>query len=191
MNKLNLILDSELCANLLSALLHSLWQGLVIAGFLLLYLKSKKSQNANFRYTASLIALVSVVICLFFTCSILNYEPAIPGNNPVITEFHEKIGTPTIQQENNLSTIEYVESENISTESTSTGFNWKPPVFALWFTGVLIMMFRAIYIMVGGTKLQLQCKTHHRLPQSPSSACWRRHERAFFLPSELPYVRWC
>ena len=145
MNKLNLILDSQLCANLLSALLHSLWQGFVIAGLLLFYLKSKKSQNANSRYTASLIALASVVVCLFFTWSILNYEPAIDAIDPVISEFHGEIDTSTIQQKNNLSTIQYIKSENISAEPISTNFNWKPPIFALWLTGVAVMLLRAIY----------------------------------------------
>ena len=76
MSQLNMILENEMCANLLSALLHSLWQGLIIAGILLLYLRSKAAQNANTRYTASLIALSSILVCLFFTWSILNYEPA-------------------------------------------------------------------------------------------------------------------
>ncbi len=76
MSQLNMILQSELCANLLSALLHSLWQGLIIAGILLLYLKSKAAQNANSRYRASLAALSSILVCLLFTWSILNYKPA-------------------------------------------------------------------------------------------------------------------
>ena len=66
MSQLKMILDSELCANLLSALLHNLWQGLIIAGILLLYLRSKASQNANTRYTASVAALFSIIVSFLY-----------------------------------------------------------------------------------------------------------------------------
>ncbi len=153
MSQLNIILESQLCANLLSALLHSLWQGLIIAGILLLYLRSKAAQNANTRYIASLVALSSILVCLLFTWSILNYEPAVTiEENTAITESQVQTRTVTAEPQRNQSAITHPEIQN-----TSTSFNWKPPVIGLWLTGVLIMLFRAIYIIAGGAKLQIQC----------------------------------
>ncbi|MBN2589467.1 MAG: M48 family metalloprotease [Sedimentisphaerales bacterium] len=153
MDQLNMILQSESCMNLLSALLHSLWQGLIIAGMLLLYLKSKAAQNANTRYTVSLIALSFILICLLFTWSILNYEPASTiEENTVTTESAAQIDTALVEHQNNQPAITHTE-----TQYTSTSFNWKPPVIGLWLTGMLIMLFRAIYIIAGGAKLQVQC----------------------------------
>ena len=153
MDQLNMILQSELLLNLLSALLHSLWQGLIIAGILLLYLRSKSARNANTRYTASLLALSSILICLFFTWSILNYKPA-PAieENTNINKPQAAIETVTPESQNNIQTAIHTEIQN-----TSSNFNWKPPVIGLWLAGMLIMLFRAIYIIAGGAKLQVQC----------------------------------
>ncbi|MEJ2649805.1 MAG: M56 family metallopeptidase [Sedimentisphaerales bacterium] len=154
MNQLNLILDNELCANLLSALLHSLWQGLVIGGILFVYLRFKAAQDANKRYTASVVALFSMLVCLLFTWSILNYEPAPTSQDTAATQSSEQINTVAAQPRNNSAQVNPPGMQNIS-----TSFNWKPPVIGLWLTGVMIMLFRAIYIIAGGAKLQIQCKT--------------------------------
>ncbi|MBN1973932.1 MAG: M48 family metalloprotease [Sedimentisphaerales bacterium] len=153
MSYLNTILESELCGNLLLALLHSLWQGLIIAGMLLLYLKSRSAQNANTRYTASLLALSSILVCLLLTWSILNYEPAPTiHKNTVTNESSAQIEAVVTESQNNVPKTNHTEIHSIS-----TGFNWKPPVIGLWLTGVLIMLFRAIYIIAGGARLQVQC----------------------------------
>jgi beta-lactamase regulating signal transducer with metallopeptidase domain len=154
MSQLNMILESELCANLLSALLHSLWQGLIIAGILFLYLRYKASQDANKRYTASVVALFSLLVCLLFTWSILNYEPAPISQDIVPARTAEQVNTIAAQPQTDSLPVNPPAMQNIS-----TSFNWKPPLIGLWLTGVLIMLFRAIYIIAGGAKLQIQCKT--------------------------------
>ena len=153
MSHLNMIIQSELCTNLLSALLHSLWQGLIITGILLLYLKSKATQNANTRYAASLVALFSILVFLFVTWSILNYKPAQPDIDTFTPGTSTQINTTAIQRQIGSTPINHNETQNIS-----TSFTWKLPVISLWLTGVLIMLFRAIYIITGGAKLQLHCK---------------------------------
>jgi len=155
MNQLKVLLESELCANLLSALLHSLWQAIIIAGLLLLYLRSKTAQRANSRYTASIIALIAIVICLLFTWSILNYEPAATLETTVATESSGQKITPADRSENILSGAGPKEVEIVS--ANSAGFNWKSWIMCLWLTGVVIMLFRTIYIIVGGAKLKFQC----------------------------------
>ncbi len=153
MDQLNIFLQSQLCTNLLFALLHSLWQGLIIAGILLLYLKSKSAQSASKRYSASLLALASILICLLFTWSILNYEPASTiEENTVTTEPAAQVNSGAIESQNNIQP-----ANNTETQNTSSDFNWKPPIIGLWLTGMLIMLFRAIYIIAGGAKLQVQC----------------------------------
>ena len=122
MSQINMILESEMCANLLSALLHSLWQGLIIAGILLLYLRLNPGKNSNTRYTVSLIALSSIFICLLFTWSILNYEPiSINQENIAATESQVQTNTLVAESQNNLSVITHTEIQN-----PSSNFNWKP-----------------------------------------------------------------
>ena len=112
-----MIIESEMCANLLSALLHSLWQGLIIAGILLLYLRLNPCKNSNTRYTVSLIALSSIFICLLFTWSILNYKPA-PAieNNTIINVSQIQIDTAATEIPNNSQVINHSEIQNTSTD---------------------------------------------------------------------------
>ncbi len=150
MSQLNMILQSELCANLLSALLHSLWQGLIIAGILFLYLRSKSGHDADRRYTSSLVALFSTLFCLIFTWSFLNYEP-VSASNDTIAKSAEQMITTTAKPAGNSIPINHKEITK-----TATSFNWTPPVIGLWLTGVVIMLLRAIYIIAGGANIQLQ-----------------------------------
>ena len=59
-DKLVALMSSEFCRNLLIALLHTLWQGLVVAGALYVYLRKAPAASVNRRYGASVIALAVV-----------------------------------------------------------------------------------------------------------------------------------
>lgn len=159
MNQLMILLEGDFCGNLLTALLHSLWQGLVIAALLIFHLRTRAAKNANARYTASVIALTAIAICGLFTWAILNYEPAPPRDTPTVTTSHEEITTnfvPTGSNEQN-SSISTIPIASESTPADSVGFNWQLWTVCLWLVGVVVMLFRAVYVMVGGTKLQRQC----------------------------------
>jgi beta-lactamase regulating signal transducer with metallopeptidase domain len=155
MSQLTTILESDICADLLSALLHSLWQGLVIGILLFLFLRSKPAKSANVRYVTSLIALAATVLCVFFTWSILNYKPAPRNDTVSISQTEGVMTAPVVQAQNNITETIPTESKNIQT--AGAGFNWKPYAICLWLIGAIIMLFRAICLVVGGSRLQRQC----------------------------------
>ncbi|MBN2180402.1 MAG: carboxypeptidase regulatory-like domain-containing protein [Sedimentisphaerales bacterium] len=154
------LLENDFCVNLLSALLHSIWQGLVIAALLIFHLRTRPAKNANSRYTASVIALAAIVLCGLFTWAILNYKPAskdtalaAPTSPPEATTV---ITSSNSHEQRNFTDITTKASEN--TPAGSVKSNWRPVVMSLWLIGVVAMLSRSVYIIVGGTKLQRQCK---------------------------------
>jgi beta-lactamase regulating signal transducer with metallopeptidase domain/uncharacterized GH25 family protein len=155
MSQLTAILESDISADLLSALLHSLWEGLVIGIVLFLFLRSKPAKSANIRYVTSLIALTATVLCVFFTWSILNYKPASRNDTVSISQTEGVMTAPVTQVQDNLTATIPAKSKNIPT--AGAGLNWKPYAICLWLTGAIIMLFRAICLVVGGNRLQLQC----------------------------------
>ena len=69
-------MSGRFAADLVSALLHTLWQALVIAGLLYVFLKHTAARNTNLRYGAGVASLVMVVICGLVTWAVLDFDPA-------------------------------------------------------------------------------------------------------------------
>ncbi len=69
-------MSGRFAADLVSALLHTLWQALVIAGLLYVFLKHTAARNTNLRYGAGVASLVLVVICGLVTWAVLDFDPA-------------------------------------------------------------------------------------------------------------------
>ena len=61
--------------DLVLALLHTLWQGAVLAGLLYVVLRLLPARRANARYVISLVALAGVLICALVTCRIVTESP--------------------------------------------------------------------------------------------------------------------
>ena len=160
MNRLIELLDSDACANLLTALLHSLWQALAIAGLLLLFLRSTAAKNSNVRYTAALTALVVILLCGLFTWAILEYESPAATEDPTITHSAKSTVSTTSpagsSEKNALTGAETFEPENLSDGSARS--NWRIWAIGVWLIGVAVMLLRAVYIVVGGARLRRQCR---------------------------------
>ena len=160
MNRLIALLASEFCGNLLTALSYSLWQGLVIAGLLLLFLKSKAAKDANVRYIAGLIALTVIVLCGLFTWAVLDYEPfpvseTLTSNSPseMTTSFSDQIES---NKESNLTREATLETDKYGEGFTES--NWQVWAICVWLIGVVVMLLRAICLVVGGSRLRRQCR---------------------------------
>jgi beta-lactamase regulating signal transducer with metallopeptidase domain len=159
MSRLIVLLGSDLCANLLAALLHSLWQGLVIAALLLLYLRSKGAKDTNVRYIAGLIALTAIVLCGLFTWAILNYEPVPAGETRVTHPSPEQTASAvTVESGGRSDRIEPPAPERDSAARGLAGLNWRAWATCLWLVGVMVMLLRAVCLVVGGSRLPRQCK---------------------------------
>jgi beta-lactamase regulating signal transducer with metallopeptidase domain len=159
MNRLIVLLDSDFCANLLTALLHSLWQAVVIAGALLLFLRSKAAKDANVRYTAGLIGLTTVVLCGLFTWAVLDYEPSPRGETLAGSQSSEKPAATVVRigsaNEGNLVRVETFEPDSSSGGPVES--NWRIWAFCTWLGGAVVMLLRAVGVAVGGNRLRRQC----------------------------------
>ncbi|MHC4539867.1 MAG: M56 family metallopeptidase [Planctomycetota bacterium] len=155
MSSLMELLDSDFCGNLVAALLHSLWQGIAVAGVLLLFLKSRAAKEANARYVAGLVALGAIVLCGLLTWAILDYGPVKPadetsGNQPSETT----VATGTHVESTEADS--FVVSETFAPEGSSprpVESNWQVWLICAWLTGVVVMLLRTVYIAVGGSRL--------------------------------------
>jgi beta-lactamase regulating signal transducer with metallopeptidase domain len=160
MNRLITVLDNDVSASLLTALLHSLWQAVVIAGLLMLFLGSKAAKNSNIRYLAALIALTTILLCGLFTWSVLEYEPPAATEVPSIASSTQETVSTTVpagsSQKNALVGAKTFEPEAASDDSVRS--KWRTWVIGAWLIGVALMLLRAIYIVVGGAKLRRLCR---------------------------------
>jgi len=145
MNRLIVLLDNDFCENLLAALLHSLWQGLVIAALLLLYLRSKGAKDAHVRYAAALIALTAIVLCGLFTWAILDYEPVPAGATRVTHPSPEETAPAvTVESGGRSDRIVTAASERDSSAAGLAKLNWRAWAVCLWLIGVMVMLLRAV-----------------------------------------------
>lgn len=79
MNALARFFDSQFASAMTGALLHTLWQGLVIGLILYAALRTIPAAQSRRRYRLGIAALLAVVVCWLGTFSILRYEPQRPG----------------------------------------------------------------------------------------------------------------
>lgn len=90
MNHLTPLFDSAWVQALGWTLLHSLWQGVVLALLLAAALIILRRQSANVRYLAGVFTLIALLICMSFTFTLF-YTPN-PGaeliNDPASTTFY-------------------------------------------------------------------------------------------------------
>jgi beta-lactamase regulating signal transducer with metallopeptidase domain len=160
MSGLTALLDSDFCENLLMALMHSLWQGLVIAGVLLLFLRSKAAKDASVRYIAGLIGLTVIVLCGLFTWAVLDYGPSVAAETLASAPPSENTTSTEVRVESNgesdLVTVQRLEPD--SSSRVFAGPNWRVLAIFAWLCGVVIMLLRAVCIAVGGSRLRRQSR---------------------------------
>lgn len=159
MNTPAMLLNDAFCRTLIVTLVHTLWQGLLIAGGLYALLRAIPAGTPNKRYGASLIGLAAIMLCGLFTWSILNYVPqnaddgadmvaagseAAPHSPP---EAAASGGTPP--ETRTLAT---------GTEQASTGIQWHVWLTAAWALGAATMLLRAVAVVAGGGRLRGGCR---------------------------------
>lgn len=159
MNRLITLLDNDLCANLATALLHSLWQAVAIAGLLLLFLRSKAAKDSNVRYTAALTSLTAILLCGLFTWAVLESEPAATAEAPSVAFPGKEVVSTTEQVQTgqrNLGVAEALEPEDSWDGSVRS--NWRAWAISVWLIGVAAMLLRVVCTAVGGARLRRRCK---------------------------------
>ena len=156
MAKFLLLLEGPACQHLVTALLHTLWQGAVIAAVLFGILTQLPAAQANKRYIAALAGLCGTVLCGLITWSILNYDPAQPQASPVTT-----VGSmQTLQQEAEsarLLTPPAMAPPTSQSSAKQAGQPWQSWALGVWLMGTVLMLLRMATTLVGARQLRGQC----------------------------------
>ena len=88
-------LRSNIAADLSVALLHTLWQGVIVTSVLFLVLKSISGKRSQLRYRLSIFSLLVIVLCWLGTFSILQYEPAeVEGTEAAVAKVVPAVANP-------------------------------------------------------------------------------------------------
>mgnify|MGYP006285181743 CR=1 FL=1 len=170
MNELVSWVASEACRNLVAALMHTLWQGGLIAMALYAYLRATTAQAANRRYLASIMAMGSIVLCGLLTWSILNYEPTATA--PIAVEerashtsaTRERVEPETTEGPRSAAAKNrqsaFAGQRKITAggkSATAPSGSWQIWAAMVWIVGTVAMLLRALLVMVGGRRLRKRC----------------------------------
>jgi len=156
------IMTSPAVEHLVMTLLHSLWQGALIAGLLWLLLQAIKDRP-NVRYTLSLLGLAVLVVALFATYSTLEQRAdrawfASPAPVPYTTDAATVSTTPP-----SAATSSAAEGRSGSTqqsqpqETHEASVQWQHVLFLLWCAGALLMSIRMVMWLGGVRHLRRRC----------------------------------
>ncbi len=157
-------MSGRFAADLVCALLHTLWQALVIAGLLYVFLKHTAARNTNLRYGAGVTSLALVVICGLVTWAVLDFEPAAA---PVKTSGSQiavpAAGDSVSRNETSASVPANHETSLLpaagSTESARA--SWQATALFVWLAGVVVMLCRTAWTVLGVSRLRRSCRSHH------------------------------
>lgn len=144
---------------LLETLLHSLWQGAVIAILLFAGLKSLAAKRTSTRYAVSLFALF---LCCIGTCITYSILTAKPSHTRSTDE--PSVHMPAYAKTSAVDTERPIEAFNSSkqlsnyrTEPTAINlWKWQKAFFFAWVFGTLIGLVRIFYALRGAVKLRTQ-----------------------------------
>ncbi len=153
MDQLLTLLESSACQHLVTALLHTLWQGAVIAAILFVILARLSAKQANARYLFTVVALCGIVLSGLLTWSILNYVPSHPSfsNPPTASSTH------TIEEEAQSTTLFTPPTSNAPAPQSVTKQPWQTWALGVWLMGTALMLLRMALTLVGARQLRGQC----------------------------------
>lgn len=154
------------------ALLHTFWQGALVAAVLYAVLKAVPARRADLRYGVSVAALLAVVLCAFVTWALLEYRQTLPK-----TQESAELAPAGLHKTEGGAFREDFEAKNkasapavASRDSTPTagpagsgedgnGLSHLAPWAAgVWFVGVALMISRAIVLVIGAGRLRRRCR---------------------------------
>ena len=158
-------LRSDIASDLAISLLHSLWQGIVIAAGLFLLLRNTPGSRSELRYRLSVTALCIIVLGCLATFSILQYEPQAPDPAPTASALTKPIEPETIEQTpvgqaqpDNPAAAQSSEPAITITipaqDSDAAGIGTAGWGMLLWTAGVCVMLGRMFWALAGAARLK-------------------------------------
>jgi beta-lactamase regulating signal transducer with metallopeptidase domain len=144
-------MNSDIFRYLFYALLHSVWLGLLIAGALALYLRGSRPDRAQQRYAVSCAAMLVLVLAVFVTWSVLEYEPAADAASSTSADAANAI--EPITRGPAQSSPSGPDAHTRPSAITPASVNWPLYGLTLWALGVSLMLWRLIYRINASTQL--------------------------------------
>ncbi|MBN1126495.1 MAG: right-handed parallel beta-helix repeat-containing protein [Sedimentisphaerales bacterium] len=170
-----LFFDSTLCMRLAAALLHFIWQGLLVAIVAVIFARFL-GRSSRVRYNIYMFSLMAMVFCVMGTYAFLDdnsgsYDTQIPANPSVLSEStglqesEAVLGSRNEAMENDSrlpseesSKIEATKAPALDVSPIKQGsWNWQilaPYVVAIYWLGVMAMFGRLVIALAGGKRLQ-------------------------------------
>ncbi len=154
-------MSGRFAADLVSALLHTLWQALAIAGLLYVFLKSTAAKNTNLRYGAGVVSLVLIVICGLVTWAVLDFAPAAApaktsGNQVAVPAAGDPASrndaSPPVPANHETAVLPAAGS------AESAKANWQATAMFVWLAGVGVMLCRTAWTVLGVSRLRRSCR---------------------------------
>lgn len=147
MNFISDFLQSDACRQLVTVLLHSLWQAPVLAALLWLVLRSLPAKTVNTRYALSLACLCLLPLLMAGTWSAITAFAAQPQQDLAAAE----APTSTVQGTPSTST------QLLTPSAAQSRLKWTAIAAGLWFCGAILMLLRTIISMAGVQNLRNRC----------------------------------
>lgn len=149
---------SAALAHLPAALLHSLWQGVVVAALAYIALHAIPAKRANLRYGVSVLGLFTIVLALLATWAVLAAPEPAPA--PVVLEAVARADVSALSPE----TPEAVAAPPTAIAATEESPAPTPMndgmlvrwLMGLWLAGVAAMLLRVLWLMSGVRTLRRQ-----------------------------------
>src|SRR5262245_56814016 len=152
------------------ALLHLLWQGVLVAAILAATLALMKNQKANARYLASCGALVALLVLLVAT-AVRAYDPttatASNENFPATVSMHAATLLDTTADLAPVSTKESLTTAQLIARAVATAAPHLPTIVMIWAIGVLLLSVRLLFGWIRAHELA-------RRNATPAEREWQR-----------------
>ncbi|MBL7187460.1 MAG: M48 family metalloprotease [Phycisphaerae bacterium] len=162
------LVESSWCRSLITALFHSLWQGVLIAGTLFFYLRSMSAQKPHQRYNVSVMALALMFLSLFVTWGIVQY-----GLDASVQVRADEFAMVDQVESNVSSGRSYRDSgQTASPDETETSqfipqrrrgllsksTQWHQWFFVAWGIGFILMLLRLIVSVFGDRNIRVSAE---------------------------------
>ena len=168
MNALMTLLSSEPARHLAMALLHTLWQGFIVAALLYAYLRSAPAEAADRRYGAGLLALFAIVLGALLTLSILNYEPAVAPPGDAKPTMFDRSAADTVDRSGRRA------GKGGESPAPAPGGDWYTWATGAWVIGVTVMILRALAVVLGAAANRWRTKACWPLSSNCAGRCTSR-----------------
>jgi beta-lactamase regulating signal transducer with metallopeptidase domain len=158
MNGLYTFIQGETGEMLINTLLHSIWQGTLIAGFLYLCLRQMKNKQSNGRYGLSVLGLGAVIVCAFITYAVLAYPATSSALHTEAGHGQTPVSLASDASDDVSVTSAWANTERPSPGVPARATPWQGYALCAWLLGAVVMLGRALCLILGAGRARQLCQ---------------------------------